>query len=173
MGAVIRTLEIAAEAPDDREAVHGVNRAAFGGSVEAGIVDALRHADPRNLSLVAREGGAVVGHIFFTPVTVGPEGWSALALGPMAVAPERQRAGIGSALVRAGLDACRAQDQPIVFVLGHPAYYPRFGFVPAPPLGLTSEFPVPDEVFMVAELAAGALAGRRGVVRYHPRFQTE
>jgi putative acetyltransferase len=88
----------------------------------------------------------------------------------MAVVPDRQRLGIGSVLVRAGLDACRRVGHEVVVVLGHPAFYPHFGFVTARSLGVTCEYPVPDEVFMVAELSPGALRGRRGLVRYAPAF---
>jgi putative acetyltransferase len=88
----------------------------------------------------------------------------------MAIAPEHQRGGIGGDLVRAGLEACRRMGRRVVFVLGHPAYYPRFGFVPAAPHGLSCRWPVPPGVFMVAELGAGALAGARGLVRYPAEF---
>ena len=86
----------------------------------------------------------------------------------MAVVPSAQRRGIGSALVSAGLDACRMFDA--VVVLGHAGYYPRFGFVPASRFSLRCEYDVPDDVFMVRELRPGALAGKRGTIRYHPAF---
>lgn len=88
----------------------------------------------------------------------------------MAVLPECQRQGIGSLLVREGLRECQRIGHEIVVVLGHPEYYPRFGFVPASSKGLRSEYDVPDEVFMVAELTPGALKGRTGLVKYHPEF---
>ena len=123
-------------------------------------------------SLVAVEGRRVSGHIAFTLATLGkPAGPVAIAaLGPMAVMPDRQRLGIGAALVRAGLDACRRLGHDVVVVLGHPAFYPRFGFMTARPLRMTCEYRVPDEVFMVAERSPGALRGRRGLVRYAPDF---
>jgi putative acetyltransferase len=93
-----------------------------------------------------------------------------MALAPMSVLPARQRRGIGSALVRAGLQACRAAGHDVVIVVGHPAYYPRFGFVRARPLGLTSDPPFPDEAFMIAELTPGALGSRHGVVVYGEEF---
>ena len=88
----------------------------------------------------------------------------------MAVLPEYQRHGIGSQLVRAGLDACRAQGHGLVVVIGHPTFYPKFGFVPASTTCLEYEHAVRPEAFMVLELQAGALAHARGVVRYRPEF---
>ena len=152
--------------------IHEVNERAFGQPGEADLVDALRGTVEPFISLVAEGDGRVVGHILFAPVTIeSDDGASqAMALGPMAVLPEYQRQGIGSQLVRAGLEECRAIGQFVVFVLGHAGYYPRFGFEPARPKGLTCQWDVPDEAFMVAELQAGALAGRRGLVRYAPPF---
>jgi putative acetyltransferase len=125
------------------------------------------------MSLVADLEDAVVGHIFFSPVSIESERavHTAFGLAPMAVLPEHQRRGIGSHLVRAGLQHCWQVGQYIVAVLGHPDYYPRFGFVPAKLKGLRCEFGVPEDVFMVAELHPGALAGLRGVVHYHPAFR--
>jgi putative acetyltransferase len=91
----------------------------------------------------------------------------------MAVLPEYQRRGIGSQLVKAGLDACRAAGYDIIVVLGHPTYYPRFGFVVASTRGLTCEYPVPAEAFMVVELRAGTLGRAHGLVRYRPEFAEE
>jgi putative acetyltransferase len=114
----------------------------------------------------------VVGHIFFSPVTVERAPRQALWMGlaPMAVQPERQRRGIGSALVRGGLAACRALGAHGVVVLGHPQYYPRFGFAPAARFGLRSTYSVPDDTFMALELAPGARASVGGLVRYAPAF---
>lgn len=126
------------------------------------------------VSIVAWLGDEIVGHILFTPVTIAgavPTEPSALmGLGPMAVLPEHQRAGVGSTLVRHGLEACRLIGARASVVLGHPDYYPRFGFVPARPLGLACEFPAPDEAWLVAELEPGGLRGVSGTVRYRPEF---
>lgn len=88
----------------------------------------------------------------------------------MAVLPEYQKQGIGSRLVRDGLKECQRLNQNIVVVLGHPGYYPRFGFIPASKKGLRCEYQAPDEAFMVAELIPGALGGRQGLVKYRPEF---
>jgi putative acetyltransferase len=124
------------------------------------------------VALVAEVEGRVVGQILFSPVTVEPppEGLRVMGLAPLAVLPEFQRRGIGSQLVRAGLEACRSLAFDFVVVLGHPAYYPRFGFVPACSRGLGCEYPVPEEVFQVLELRPSSLAGVKGVVRYRPEF---
>jgi putative acetyltransferase len=167
-----RAVEVRPETPADVEAVRRVNAAAFGRPDEGRVVDALREHAALCVSLVAVEGGRLSGHIAFSLATLGEAAGAAIAaLGPMAVMPDRQRLGIGSALVRAGLDACRRLGHEVVVVLGHPAFYPRFSFVTARPLGVTCEYPVPVEVFMVAELSPGALRGRRGLVRYAPAFE--
>jgi putative acetyltransferase len=155
----------------DVDGVRLVNQRAFGRSSEAALVDALR-ASPGAISLVATVATNVAGHILFTTVQVGEgeAGQSAVGLAPMAVLPEFQRQGIGSQLVRAGLDVCRAQGHSLVVVVGHPRFYPRFGFVQASTIGLEYEHPVRPEAFMVLELQAGALANARGVVRYRPEF---
>ena len=164
-------IEIRPETASDVAAVRAVNDTAFGRPDEGRIADTLRtHA--KYFGLVAVDGEEIVGHVAFSPATL--HCYSALfpitALGPMAVSPAWQRRGAGSALVREGLAACARRGDDVVVVLGHPAFYPRFGFVPARPLGVMSEWDVPDDVFMVAELTPGALRGRRGVVYYAPEF---
>jgi putative acetyltransferase len=157
----------------DIAAVRAVNTEAFGRPDEARLVDRLRARVSPYLGLVATAGDDVVGHILFTPLTfqAGAERATFMALAPMAVRTAWQRRGVGSALVRAGLAECRAVGHDVVIVVGHPAYYPRFGFVPGRPLGWTSDPPFPDEAFMVAELAPGALRGRHGVVIYGDAFR--
>lgn len=93
-----------------------------------------------------------------------------MGLAPMAVAPEHQRKGIGSALVRAGLDECKQLGFGAVVVLGHADYYPRFGFLSSARFGIGCEYEVPEEVFMVVELQAGFLDGASGKVKYHAAF---
>ncbi len=165
-------LVVRAETSADRDAVRVVNERAFGGAAEADLVDALREGARPHVSLVAESEGQVVGHIFFSPVVIesGAGASEAFALGPMGVLPELQRQGVGSELIRRGLEECRRLGREVVFVLGHPEYYPRFGFAPAAAKGLRCEYPVPDEVFMVLELREGALAGRTGLVKYRPEF---
>lgn len=162
------------ETAADAEAVRAVNALAFGRAAEADLVDALRQDGLAAISLVGCVGNEVVGHILFSPVAFEPQvdGLRVAGLGPMAVRPDRQREGIGSALVRAGLAACREAGFDAVVVLGHPAYYPRFGFRPSVDFGFRPEFDVPDEVFMALELRPGALgAARDRVVRYAPAFR--
>lgn len=167
----MKTVTIRPEQPGDADAIRTVNARAFEGPIEATLVDALR-GTPGSISLIAASDGAVVGHILFTPVRVdGVEPpIPGAGLAPMAVLPEYQRQGIGSRLVRAGLDACRSAGHHFVVVVGHPEYYPRFGFVEAASRGLECEWPVPAEAFMVLELVPGALANVRGLVRYRPEF---
>jgi putative acetyltransferase len=164
-------ITIREEETRDGAAVRDVNERAFGGPEEARIVAAVR-GTPASLSLVAEEDGRVVGHILFTPVRIegAVAGIRATGLGPMAVVPDLQRREIGSRLVLAGLEACRALGYDAVVVVGHPSYYPRFGFSRADALGLRFEAEVPPEAFMALELRPGALSGRGGIVRYLPEF---
>ena len=169
-------IAIRREAPTDFPVVFEVARRAFGQPDEAKLVEALRGPSDPQVSRVAVEGDRVVGHVFFSPVSIeSPDaGWTAIGLAPLAVDPDYQNRGIGSALARAGLEACRDLGEPIVFVLGHPDYYPRFGFRPARPDGLSfRDDPRSDRSFMVIELVPGALRGRSGRVRYRPEFYTE
>ncbi len=161
-------MQIRPERPDDIAAVRRVNEAAFGQVDEADLVDRLRDSAASYLALVAVEGEAVVGHIAFSLMTFSPPHptLSAVGLAPMAVLPEHQRSGIGSALVREGVEACRRAGIDAIFVLGHPSYYPRFGFEPAAARGIGDEFGAPPEAFMVLELAQGALDGVTGTALY-------
>jgi len=164
-------MHIRPERREDIPGVRHVNQAAFDSAAEAGLVDALRQQAEPVVSLVALDEDAVVGHLMFSPVTLLPHGdRQIMGLAPMAVLPGKQRQGIGSALVRTGLDECRRFGFDALVVLGHADYYPRFGFVPASTFGLGSEYDVADEVFMALELKPDALRQRAGTIRYHPAF---
>ncbi|KOU46899.1 GNAT family N-acetyltransferase [Streptomyces sp. WM6378] len=155
----------------DRAAVRAVNLAAFPTAHEADLVDALRddQAWIPGLSIVAEApDGTVVGHALLTRCRVGEA--PALALAPVAVAPEYQRTGAGSAAVRAALDAARELGEDLVLVLGHPDYYPRFGFTPASGLGIRASFDVPDEAMMALRLRPDGAPAPTGVIRYPAPF---
>jgi putative acetyltransferase len=160
------------ERPGDENGIRRVNEEAFDQTGEADLVDALRRRGACLVSLVADEDGQIIGHILFTPVTIdGPKpAPEAVGLAPMAVLPSHQRRGIGANLIRIGLEECRKAGCEIAVVLGHPTYYPCFGFQPAHLFGISCEFEVPEEVFMVLPLREGALVGCGGVVRYLPEF---
>lgn len=161
------------ERPDDIGSIRAVNIAAFDTDTEADLVDALREGAAPVVSLVAERGDAIVGHILFSPVTLtGRADLTMMGLAPMAVVPAEQRRGIGAALIRAGLASCKPLGAVAVVVLGHAAYYPRFGFAPAFCFGLRCEYDVPVDAFMALELEAGVLTGATGTVRYHPLFAT-
>src|SRR5229473_2688998 len=165
-------MTIRPERPEDASRVRHVNELAFGQPLEANLVERLRLACSDSLSLVA-EDDAVVGHILFTPVVVESAGRRVLGMGlaPMAVRPDRQRQGIGSQLVRRGLEILRERGCPFVVVVGHPEYYPRFGFERASVHGLASQWEgVPDAAFMVLVLDTNAMAGVSGVAKYRDEF---
>jgi putative acetyltransferase len=162
---------IRGEEQRDWAAIHAVNLSAFETPLEANLVDALRGQAQPLVSLVAEDDGAIVGHIMFSPVLLsGPPARRIMGLAPMAVTPAHQRKGIGSALVRAGLEQCRQLGVGAVVVLGHPAYYPRFGFLSSARFGIGCEYDVPEEAFMVVELQAGFLGGASGTAKYHAAF---
>ena len=165
-------IAIRSESSEDIARVRYVNELAFAQPAEADLVEKLREASTDALSLVAVDD-VVVGHILFTPVVVESAGRSVVGMGlaPMAVLPDRQRQGIGSALVRRGLDMLRDRGCPFVVVVGHPEYYPRFGFVRASTRGLASQWEgMPDAAFMVLVLDDQSMAGVSGVARYRAEF---
>ncbi len=165
-------MKIRPENTDDIQAIHHMNTQAFGRVKEAELADALRACGAAVLSLVAEEKEEIVGHALFSPVRIetGAEEARGLGLGPIAVLPEYQRQGIGSALMETGLAMCREAGHPFVVLVGHASYYPRFGFERASHYGLRMPFEVPDEAFMVIALQPGALENIQGVVHFHPEF---
>lgn len=167
-------VRIRPETAADHGGIRKANKKAFGGKNESKLVDAVRESEffVPELSLVAEVGGQVVGHILFTPVRIveGEKEIPALALAPMCVLPDFQEGGIGSMLVRRGLEESARLGYKLVVVLGHAEYYPRFGFVPAGEHGIKLPFEAPAESFMVKELVPGALDGVAGTVDYPDPF---
>ena len=164
-------ITIRQEVESDRQAIWKVNRSAFEYDDEANLVDALRDGRYVEVSLVAEKDGEIVGHILFSrlPIITNVGMVDAVSLAPMAVLPGHQRQGIGSQLVQAGLEVCREQGHKIVVVLGHPAYYPRFGFSAELARSLENPFGGGD-AWMALELVSGAAAGVEGRVEYPPPF---
>lgn len=161
---------VRSEHPEDRDAIRHVNEEAFGGRDEADLVDALRIEGAALASFVAEIEKRIVGHILFSRMSIETAGnpLPAVALAPMAVLPEQQGQGIGGMLIRHGMDWLRGEGEQIVIVVGHPKYYPRFGFSTDKTCSLVSPFP--PEAFMALELIPGALNGVQGKVRYHAAF---
>ena len=165
--------EIQSETPasaSGQSAIRAVHAAAFGRPDEADLVDALRAQGYAILSLVATIGGRVTGHILFSRMWIKTTAGliPAISLAPVAVLPEYQRQGIGSRLIERGLEMLRERGEAIAIVLGHPDYYPKFGFSAAKAAPLLSPFP--PEAFLAMELRAGALDGIEGRVIYPPPF---
>jgi putative acetyltransferase len=162
------------ERPEDIDAIFEVNYQAFAQDGEARLVSALRDDGDylQELSLVAVSGDRIIGHILFPPVTIVSDTGEtkALALAPLSVDQDFQCLGIGSALIEEGLKECQRLGHRIVIVVGHPAYYPKFGFTVARDFGIHAPFPCPDEAFMALPLASGALDGISGTVRYPVAF---
>ncbi|MEX0899990.1 MAG: N-acetyltransferase [Gammaproteobacteria bacterium] len=170
MGTHIRR-EHAGDAPT----IRAVHLAAFDSPFEADLVERLRGELHPWHSFVAETDGAVVAHVSFSPVTMTPTPKHPVALvglGPMAVFPEHQGRGIGSALADGALAALGAEGVDAVFVLGHPEWYPRFGFRPAQRFGIALALDAPAEAFMALELVPGVLLNISGKVSYHKAFTT-
>ncbi|MBM3150673.1 MAG: HAD-IA family hydrolase [Chloroflexi bacterium] len=165
------SLEIRPERPGDLPGIRRVNREAFGRRNEAQAVDLIRQGGHASLSLAAALDGRVVGHILFTPVALEPArpGLRLLGIGPVAVRPGYQRTGVGSRLVRAGTRLARRQGVDALVLVGHPEYYPRFGFSPARAFGLEGDYGNGDH-FMALELRPGALGGAAGKVHFRPEL---
>ncbi|WP_255990434.1 GNAT family N-acetyltransferase [Chitinolyticbacter albus] len=159
--------------PIDAPQIHAVTSAAFGRVEEADLIEALVDCGHVSLSLVACDlAGEVCGHVLFSAVDAPGVQGAVLGLAPIAVAPEAQGRGLGSALIQAALRELKVGGIAALVVLGNPAYYRRFGFVPASQYGLTCAYDVPAEYFLALELAPGALAGGNGVVQYAPEFSS-
>ena len=167
-------MNIRKELADDIQNIWHLNVNAFETDAEANLVNVLRNSGIPYISLVAEENDEITGHILFTPVTFSgptPEP-KIVGLGPMAVLKNRQRSGVGSMLVKAGIKRCISENIDAIVVLGHPEFYPKFGFVPAVQYGITSEYDVPDDVFMFLELKTSVLQGKSGVIKYHKAFSS-
>jgi len=169
-------LHIKPEKAEDIDIISEINRQAFGGETESDLITSIRASENfiPELSLVAELDDRLVGHILFSVISIQQSDGDhpALSLAPMAVLPSHQGQGIGSALVLRGVKECRRLGHEAVIVVGHPEYYPRFGFEPARKFGLSMEFDVPDEAFMVLELEKGVLKNIRGMVKYPPAFDS-
>lgn len=173
------TCSIRQERPGDHAAVHALVRDAFAQAEhtnhqEQDLVDRLRAGDAfiPELSLVAEQGGRIVGHVLFTCGLLrdGEIEQAILVVGPVAVAPSFQRRGIGGRLIQAGHEVARGLGFAATVLVGHPAYYPRFGYRPAGDLGITTHLDLPPDVFMACELTPGGLAGIGGMLIYPKEF---
>lgn len=165
-------MNIREETESDIEAIWKVHSDAFETDAEANMVNALRRSGCDHISLVAETDNNIVGHILFTPVklTGTDNRLKIMGLAPMAVMTQYQNKGIGSQLVKAGLERCQERGFDAVVVLGHPGYYPRFGFIPSIKYDIKSEYNVPDDVFMILELVPGCLKNKKGIIKYHETF---
>jgi putative acetyltransferase len=161
-------VEIREERSEDIPAIREVNDRAFGQQHEGRIVDALRSNGAVLLSLVATEDAQVVGHVLYSPASIGDV--HGAALGPMAVLARHQRHGIGSRLVQAGNQKVKDIGCPFIIVLGHPHFYPRFGFRPGSTRGITCAWDVPDDVFMLLVLDEQKMQNVSGLAKYRDEF---
>jgi len=174
---ITESVKIRVERPGDYGAIRQVIRRAFKKNADelegaADVVELLRERKKAVVALVADVEDQVVGHIMFSPVTVAeaPERFRAVGLAPLTVLPEFQNSGIGLKLTREGLQACRRYGYDAVVVLGHPHYYPRFGFSRAKDFRLDNEYNAND-AFMVMELHEGVLGTISGLVKFAPEFR--
>ncbi len=167
-------MNIRDELSSDIEIIWEINTDAFETEDEANLVNALRSSGCAYISLVAETENKVVGYILFTPVELSgnQNNLKIVGLAPMAVSSQYQNNGIGSKLVKAGLSRCKSLGYDAVVVLGHTNYYPKFGFIPSVKFGIKSEYEVPDEVFMILEMAQGSLKNHKGIIKYHEAFNS-
>ncbi|MBN1572176.1 MAG: N-acetyltransferase [Deltaproteobacteria bacterium] len=167
-------IDIRSETADDQKSIYDLHLSAFGRRVEPELVGKIRSKENfiPELSLVAVNENKILGHLLFSIITIESEGKEipVLALSVISVLPEYQKKGIGTKLIKRGLEKCRRLGHNVIIVIGHPSYYPRFGFVPASGYGLSVPFEAPDEAVMAAELAHGALNGISGTIQYPPEF---
>jgi len=163
---------IRAERPEDIAGIRYVNDRAFGQAQEGQLVEALRMNGGVLLSLVAVEDRRLVGHILYSPVSIESGGKEIIGagLGPMAVLPEFQRQGIGSRMVEEGNSRLRETGLPFIVVLGHPAYYTRFGFEPASRHGIRCQWEVPADVFLVMVIDREEMLSVSGLAKYRQEF---
>lgn len=165
-------MNIREEQPSDIDKIWKVNTEVFETKAEANLVKALRKSGCNYISLVAEIKNEIVGHILFTPVNLTENNkLKIMGLAPMAVMSQFQNKGIGSKLVNTGLEFCKHQGYDAAVVLGHPNYYPKFGFIPSFKYGIKSEYDVPVDVFMVLELVPESLKGHKGIIKYHEEFK--
>lgn len=157
----------------DGAAIWQVVEQAFGRRDEAILTEQLIRQGKGTVSMAAVLDNRIVGHILYSQATVeSPAGnFTILCIAPVSVLPQYQRQGIGSSLIRESLERCRSLGYEVVVLVGHPEYYPRFGFVRASSFGLKCEFEAPDQAWMALELRPGALASRTGIVKFQPEFQ--
>jgi putative acetyltransferase len=174
----VDAVRVRPERPGDEERIRAINDAAFDGPVESGIVDGVRGTDRwiDGGSLVAEGlGGSLVGHLLVSIgdlVAAGGAARRIWMIGPVAVVPERQRQGIGSALMRAAVALAIERDQPVLCLLGHASYYPRFGFEPARGIGIEPPRPWRDANWLALRLPAWD-PSVRGTARFAPAFPDE
>lgn len=164
------------EEEKDYPRVYEINKLAFEQENESKLIEKIRKGNNfiPELSIVAEVDNQIVGHILFSKIQiVGDSVYETLALGPMAVIPQFQKQGIGSLLIRKGIETAKELGFDSIIVLGHKEYYPKFGFQPASKWKIKCPFDAPDEVFMAIELVKGALEGKSGVVRYPDEFMEE
>lgn len=167
-------ITIRPEIPEDYPGITRVNDIAFKRTAEGRLIEELRKLKKYNcnLSIVAESGGEIIGHVLFTPVFIENEGqkFISLTLAPMSVLPEYQKKSVGKLLIVYGLQAAKDAGYESIVVLGHPSYYPKFGFKKASGWNIKSPFPAPDEAFMAIELIPGSLEGISGKVIFPSPF---
>jgi putative acetyltransferase len=166
-------INIRSETNRDINGIYHVNEQAFNRKTEADLVDNLRINKAITLSLIAEVEEKIIGHILFSPVIVQPDqsDYNSVTLAPLAVLPAYQHKGIGSQLIRTGLKECRLLGHDFVFLVGHPEYYPRFGFIQAKSKGFECEFEAPDEAWMLVQLDKKTSIQTGGTVYFRTEFR--